>query len=175
MSDIQQLASELALIEARRVQIRRELLRHWDTVGSFESSGYYVAKIQSLTPEVPVPLHVARIIPTLINADQQAEYFLHFLNRLSLRALPGAIKSLPIAAELFAVLSEADADGGVMEVVGKPRKVIVRYEPATGKREGLQHVLEPGDVPLAVTTVAVSEEGEEEEGAEYGQQLSPGD
>lgn len=175
MSDIQQLASELALIEARRVQIRRELLRHWDEVGSYNAAGYFVAKIQSLTPEVPVPLHVARIIPTLINDDQQAEYFLHFLNRLSLRTLPGAIKSLPIAAELFAVLSEVDADGGVMEVVGKPRKVIVKYEPATGKREGLQHVLEPGDVPLVATTVDVSEEGEDEEGEYNHEGLSAGD
>lgn len=175
MSDINSLAAELALIEARRIQIRREMLKHWDGVGSYSAAGYYVAKIQSLTPEVPVPLHVARIIPTLINPDQQAEYFLHFINRLSLRALPGAVKSLPIAAELFAVLSEADADGGVMEVVGKPRKVIVKYEPATGKREGLQHVLEPGDVPLAVTTVAVSEEGEDEEGEFIHDGLSSGD
>lgn len=176
MSDIPALGRELALIEARRKQIKAEMLKAWDEMGTFEVAGYFVAKIQSLTPEVYNTIAVAHCLPQLLNPDQHEQYYKHILDRIQTNRLNWVVKSLPVAPELEAMLAGYDQHGGMLEndVVGKPRKVIVKYEPGTGKREGLQHVLEPGDEPLKPTAAAVADEDDEEEGEFFDDGLSAG-
>lgn len=155
-----ELTSELALIEARRLQIRRILLKESKDRPIY-SNGFWAGRVQTIRQEIPSPIRVAQCLPNLINDNQWPEYLTHFLNRISIVSWPGAVKSLPVAAELLAMLSESDGDGGMIEVIGKPASVICKYIPNTGKREGTQHIVTADDPPLAAKPFTSTEdEGE---------------